>query len=59
MIPTPRGLVRVELRGDTREAELTVPAGVEVRVPDEVRAKWTLRLRYDDAVITGGTRAVL
>lgn len=42
-IPTPNGPIQVELRQPSR-AHLSTPAGVVIRIPDDVRQAWNIRL---------------
>jgi alpha-L-rhamnosidase len=46
-VPTPRGPIRVNLdrRGAEPVAEIDVPAGVEVRLPERPRETWRVRMR--------------
>ena len=44
-IPTPRGPIAVALRrveGDRPSAHVTLPAGIDVKIPDHIRAEWEL-----------------
>jgi alpha-L-rhamnosidase len=46
-VPTPRGPIRVNLdrRGAEPVAEIDVPAGVEVRLPERPRETWRVKIR--------------
>ncbi|HVP12714.1 MAG TPA: alpha-L-rhamnosidase C-terminal domain-containing protein [Phycisphaerae bacterium] len=50
-VPSPRGVIRVQLqreRGNLPHAELEMPAGVSLQVPQRVRSSWAIHSKQAD-----------